>query len=78
MEKFILCGLDQGKSQIKLHLPIAKHFVLNAVKNGEKVLKVNELVAEAVKSNDRDFNHVKPYLGSGNERQDVPKTCSMF
>ena len=31
MEKFILCGLDQGKSQIKLQLPIAKHFVLNAV-----------------------------------------------
>ena len=44
------------------------------LKNGEKVLKVNEKVAEAVKSNDRDFNHVKPYLGSGNERQDVPKT----
>ena len=75
MEKFILCGLDQGKSQIKLHLPIAKHFVLNAVKNGEKVLKVNELVAEAVKSNDRDFNHIWEVVMSARM---FLKLCSMF
>ena len=58
---------------MKLQLPIAKHFVLNAVKNGEKALRVNELVTEAV-NKDKDLEHVKPYLGSGNERQDVPKT----
>ena len=74
MEKFILCGLDKEKSKMRLKLPLSKHFVLNAVKNGEKVLKIQELVTKAVERKDPELDHIKPYLGYGTERQDVPKT----
>jgi hypothetical protein len=67
MEKFILCGLDKEKSKMRLKLPLSKHFVLNAVKNGEKVLKIQELVTKAVERKDPELDHIKPYLGYGTE-----------
>jgi hypothetical protein len=74
MEKFVLHGLDGEKRPFKLNLPITKHFVLNAVKNSEKDLRVKELVSKAVNRDRLEFYHVDPYLLTRSEKHDVPRT----
>ena len=74
MEKFLLHGLDGEKGPFKLNLPFTKQFVLNAVKNGEKDLRVKELVLKAVNRDRLEFYHVEPYIRIRSETHDVPRT----
>jgi hypothetical protein len=74
MEKFLLHGLDGEKGPFKLNLPFTKQFVLNAVKNGEKDLRVNELVLKAVNRDRLEFYHVEPCIRIRSETHDVPRT----
>jgi hypothetical protein len=58
VEKFLLKGFDKEKRQLKLTLPIAKHFEISAVKNAEKNLQVKRLISKAVNRNRCEFFHV--------------------
>ena len=48
--EFIVSGFDRKKAMVKMNLPAAKHFQINAVKSGELDLRVKELVSQAAGS----------------------------
>ena len=78
MEKFSSVGqknmMGPGSFKYHLKIPKAKEFVINAVKNGEEVLSINELISRAVKRDKFCPFHVRSCIDKNGLIVDIPKT----
>jgi hypothetical protein len=75
MEKFLVAGHFQslGKKEVQLALPTAKHYAVNAVKNGEDVVNVKTLLEVASSRKKSEVYHIFPYISLPGYGQ-VPRT----
>ena len=68
MEKFLARNIVAGHSptfgpkKVHLTLPSAKHYEVYAVKNGEDVLRVENLLEDACKRKTSEMHHIEPYV----------------
>ena len=84
MEKFVITGSNSDKVKFEIAIPKAKHFEVQAVFKGEKLLRVKHVINDAVQRKHKTFGfstygHIKPsILEENGSRLNLPKSLQQI